>query len=583
MTDALACNYDADATQNDGSCVFPEPEYDCEGECLVDSDGDGICDAFDGNFDGCMDELACNYEPLADMDDGSCDFCSCSGYTTDLPGYGVDVEEVAVNGIPGYNTYRVYITTPNATDKVSAVTGQSENPMFIETTGDFYQHPNGGVFPNGINPILFGFIPEIQYDSWFTIGIDGVPNTALGQGSVQGLPEPQPWSASFEAGNGFVIDDIIGSGWFVNPDVTNGIAGDDHRVLLAQLTTNGELNGQIYVQVFPEGNNLNQERVTLTFGGSQCGCTDIEACNYSSTAIIDDESCYYPQFGYECGDVCLFDDEAPTFTEVPEDETVSCTASIEVSYPAATDNCSADLIFSHFDEIVDGSAVRPTTSSGPMWWPTSSDTRIPRATSSTSWTSRLQSSPTCRRCRHRMRRGPADGPGCGGGQLQRGDDHLHGRDHRHRLWRDGHDCPPLDGHRRLRQCQHGFHGVTIVDDIAPLLVDVPADVTISCSEDYGFPMPTATDACSDVEISEDMSTVAGDCANAFVMTRIFTATDACGNTSEATQVVTIVDLDAPSIDAAAASLTVGAMALITRTPWRHSPTTVGQPATCAAT
>ena len=556
-TDALACNYDADATQNDGSCVFPEPEYDCEGECLVDSDGDGICDAFDGNFDGCMDELACNYEPLADMDDGSCDFCSCSGYTTDLPGYGVDVEEVAVNGIPGYNTYRVYITTPNATDKVSAVTGQTENPMFIETTGDFYQHPNGGVFPNGINPILFGFIPEIQYDSWFTIGIDGVPNTALGQGSVQGLPEPQPWSASFEAGNGFVIDDIIGSGWFVNPDVTNGIAGDDHRVLLAQLTTNGELNGQFYVQVFPEGNNLNQERVTLTFGGSQCGCTDIEACNYSSTAIIDDESCYYPQFGYECGDVCLFDDEAPTFTEVPEDEMVSCTANIEVSYPAATDNCSADLIFSHFDEIVDGPCgetydiirtyvvadvfghtdttshiIHVVDEQAPIFTNVPADADI--ACGDVLPTAQAVAVDNCNGVTITYT-DETIATGCGATATIV------------RHWTATDAC----GNASMDSTVY-----TIVDDIAPVLVDVPADVTISCSEDYGFPMPTGTDACSDVEISEDMSTVAGDCANAFVMTRIFTATDACGNTSEATQVVTIVDLDAPSIDAAAASLTV---------------------------
>ena len=39
---------------------------------------------------------------------------------------------------------------------------------------------------------------------------------------------------------------------------------------------------------------------------------------------------------------------------------------------------------------------------------------------------------------------------------------------------------------------------TIVDEVAPVLIDVPADVTISCSDDFDFPMPTATDACSDV-------------------------------------------------------------------------------------
>ena len=98
--DATACNYDATATTDDGSCTYPEPEYDCDGNCLVDSDGDGICDAFDGNFEGCMDELACNYQPLADTDDGSCDYRSCAGYTTDLPEYGVEVEEMPSTASP---------------------------------------------------------------------------------------------------------------------------------------------------------------------------------------------------------------------------------------------------------------------------------------------------------------------------------------------------------------------------------------------------------------------------------------------------------------------------------------------------
>ena len=43
-TDPMACNYDAAAYEEDGSCVFAEEGLDCEGNCLVDEDGDGNCD-----------------------------------------------------------------------------------------------------------------------------------------------------------------------------------------------------------------------------------------------------------------------------------------------------------------------------------------------------------------------------------------------------------------------------------------------------------------------------------------------------------------------------------------------------------
>ena len=40
-----ACNYDEDATLDDGSCEFPGSGLDCDGICLNDADGDGVCDA----------------------------------------------------------------------------------------------------------------------------------------------------------------------------------------------------------------------------------------------------------------------------------------------------------------------------------------------------------------------------------------------------------------------------------------------------------------------------------------------------------------------------------------------------------
>ena len=97
-----ACNYSVDATIP-GECEYPETGYDCDGNCVFDTDGDGICDMFEIygctienslNFDpeatendgsciiiveGCMELGACNYNPSANVSDDSCDFISCIG------------------------------------------------------------------------------------------------------------------------------------------------------------------------------------------------------------------------------------------------------------------------------------------------------------------------------------------------------------------------------------------------------------------------------------------------------------------------------------------------------------------------
>ena len=69
-TDPGACNYDENADFNDASCVYPQLPYGCNGECINDSDVDGICDEFE--IPGCTDVEACNYSVLATDDAGNC-------------------------------------------------------------------------------------------------------------------------------------------------------------------------------------------------------------------------------------------------------------------------------------------------------------------------------------------------------------------------------------------------------------------------------------------------------------------------------------------------------------------------------
>ena len=73
-TDENACNYDVEATINDGSCETATAGYDCSGECVSDADGDGVCDQFE--VGGCTDMGANNYEPGATDNNGTCTYDS---------------------------------------------------------------------------------------------------------------------------------------------------------------------------------------------------------------------------------------------------------------------------------------------------------------------------------------------------------------------------------------------------------------------------------------------------------------------------------------------------------------------------
>ncbi|MFN5619882.1 MAG: T9SS type A sorting domain-containing protein [Flavobacteriales bacterium] len=91
-TDPAACNYDASALGDDGSCTYPPANLDCAGNCLNDTDNDGVCD--ENEVAGCMIEAACNYDAAATDENGSCTF-AVIGYDCD----GNCIVDTNTNGI----------------------------------------------------------------------------------------------------------------------------------------------------------------------------------------------------------------------------------------------------------------------------------------------------------------------------------------------------------------------------------------------------------------------------------------------------------------------------------------------------
>ncbi|NNT72403.1 gliding motility-associated C-terminal domain-containing protein, partial [Flavobacterium sp. IMCC34852] len=100
--------------------------------------------------------------------------------------------------------------------------------------------------------------------------------------------------------------------------------------------------------------------------------------------------------------------------------------------------------------------------------------------------------------------------------------------------------------------------ITVIDTIAPVAPEAPADVTVACAGDVPAMISlTAIDNCSEeITVQGVDSTVQGDCPNSFVVTRTWTFTDACGNSSSVSQTITVNDTIAPVVPEAPANVTV---------------------------
>lgn len=104
-TDPLSCNYNPLANQNDGSCTYPDAPCDDNNPDTMDDTYNSSCDCVGIQIvPGCMTPTACNFNPLANVDDNSCAFpgdlcddgdattindvysanCECSGVTNGL-------------------------------------------------------------------------------------------------------------------------------------------------------------------------------------------------------------------------------------------------------------------------------------------------------------------------------------------------------------------------------------------------------------------------------------------------------------------------------------------------------------------
>jgi len=389
-TDALACNFDEAANSDDGSCLYPQDYVDCEGLCLNDLDGDGVCDELE--ILGCTSSNACNYAEIATDEDGSCDFCSCA--EDDVPVFGLQIDTVQVHSggsLDGMVTYRFYATTENSEDFVSSVYGNDVDTLSIQSSTSWYQNEMGALLPQNINPALVSTFPELAFDSWLTIGLDGPAAEEENTVNTVGAPGEASWTAGFESGEDVFLNDAVGGAWFILNGGNNGVAGDDLKVLIAQLTTDGEISGQLNVQIFEQGSNAASSTHHFMFEGAvwtnptsnanACGCTDDEAinfdgnadyddgscvspvlgctdpvaCNFDALADLDDSSCVFAQPELNCEGICLMDTDGDGVCDAFE--VLGCTDEEACNYAAEATDDDESCVYADFALDCDGNCL----------------------------------------------------------------------------------------------------------------------------------------------------------------------------------------------------------------------------------
>ena len=231
-------------------------------------------------------------------------YCGCSDAA--LSGYTLTVEasEAVTDGL---TRYRFYIDMVNASDRMSAVYGNT-----MDAGGE---HAHGGIQPpgqlvlsaSGLSNYFLFFYPELADDTYATMGLTGpAGQSGLANAMNPALAEDptQPITPFFhtDGASGLASTSFIGATWYVLNTASNGQADDNQRVLIMQVSTTGDISGRINVQLFPMGQGEQNELYSFNFDGVgtvgpigtagelECGCTGPSPANYDPEAIYDDGS-----------------------------------------------------------------------------------------------------------------------------------------------------------------------------------------------------------------------------------------------------------------------------------------------------
>ena len=190
--DITACNYDGTATEDDGSCIYAEEYYDCNGNCLNDTDDDGICDEIE--VIGCTDPEACNYDQTATDDDNLCfypeeTYLNCNGECLNDSNSDGICDEIE-NNTNCQNEY-----DPSPCDEINISSGELFYNPDVDADGNFTAYINN--FFQSSTQLFVPIDTVIEYDLGLGPQIfDPVYINSISVQEIQGLPDGLDYECS---------------------------------------------------------------------------------------------------------------------------------------------------------------------------------------------------------------------------------------------------------------------------------------------------------------------------------------------------------------------------------------------------
>lgn len=296
-TDPTACNYSPLAIIDNGTCA--------------ENDACGVCGGDDSSCGGCTNPEACNYDADATIEDGSC-ILSGLALTISVGGGSWDSEiGWALESSDGI------VVQGNAGSSTVCVAPDCYTFSMTDSYGDGWNGATYTLTDADGNVLASGDLDSAQNGDGSTVGSDLVQ---FGDADC-GLGCTDPTACNYDEGasldNGTCNFDCIGC---TDPTACNydetateddgscvenddcGVCGGDNSSCGG--CTDSEACNYDSNAIFEDGSCLQNDDCGVCGGdNSSCGgCTNPEACNYDLTAILDDGSCFFadPAFGCDC-------------------------------------------------------------------------------------------------------------------------------------------------------------------------------------------------------------------------------------------------------------------------------------------